>query len=62
MEKETEDVKKDEHLVEHIVRMAGGRIAGRTRLHKIFYLLKAAGFPEVQHLDFKLYSSSDRYS
>lgn len=38
-----------------IVRMAGGRISGRTRLQKIAYLLEVAGHPTGFKFEYKHY-------
>jgi uncharacterized protein len=38
------DETQDSEIVSEIIRAVGGRVVGRTRLQKMFYLLDAAGF------------------
>lgn len=48
--------KRDPHIAAaRIVQDAGGELVGRTRLHKIAYLLQLAGFGEEFHFDYKHY-------
>jgi uncharacterized protein YwgA len=43
------------HKIAAIIRDAGGRVVGRTRLQKIAYLLTAAGLEEGLHFAYKHY-------